>query len=135
MIIDKLRTFIHPHRSLVRIRNSHSEMFLEKSVVKICSKFTGEQPCQSAISIKLQSNFGMGILLQVCCIFSEDLFLRTPLDGFFCRIMSRMWFCDHINGWSSLGALKRVPFLEEYFRYLKFLHVHLFIISLEILYV
>ena len=32
-------------------------MFLGKGVLKICSKFTGEHPCQSAISIKLQSNF------------------------------------------------------------------------------
>ena len=28
-------------------------MFLGKAVLKICSKFTGEHPCQSAISIKL----------------------------------------------------------------------------------
>ena len=32
-------------------------MFLGKGVLKICSKFTGEHPCQSVISIKLQSNF------------------------------------------------------------------------------
>ena len=38
-------------------RSSHSEMFLEKGVLKICIKFTGEHPCRSAISIKLQSNF------------------------------------------------------------------------------
>ena len=31
-------------------------MFLRKGVLKICSKFTGEHPCQSVISIKLQSN-------------------------------------------------------------------------------
>ena len=30
---------------------------LRKSVLKICSIFTGEHSCQSAISIKLQSNF------------------------------------------------------------------------------
>ena len=30
-------------------------MFLEKGVLKICSKFTGEHPCGSVISIKLQS--------------------------------------------------------------------------------
>ena len=34
-------------------RNSHPEVFLEKGVLKICSKFTGEHPCQSVISIKL----------------------------------------------------------------------------------
>ena len=27
--------------------------FLKKGVLKICSKFTGEQPCRSAVSIKL----------------------------------------------------------------------------------
>ena len=32
-------------------------MFLEKGVLKICSKFTGERPSRSAISIKLQSKF------------------------------------------------------------------------------
>ena len=32
-------------------------MFLEKGVLKICSDFTGEHPCRSAISIKLQSSF------------------------------------------------------------------------------
>ena len=32
-------------------------MLLRKGVLKICSKFTGESPCRSAISIKLQSNF------------------------------------------------------------------------------
>ena len=37
-------------------RSSLSEVFLEKAVLKICSKFTGEHPCRSVISIKLQSN-------------------------------------------------------------------------------
>ena len=32
-------------------------MFLVKGVLKIYSKFTGEHPCRSVISIKLQSNF------------------------------------------------------------------------------
>ena len=30
-----------------------------------------------------QSQFGMGVLLQICCIFSEQLFVRTPLEGCF----------------------------------------------------
>ena len=38
-------------------RSSHPEVFLTKGVLKICSKFTGEHPYRSAISIKLQSNF------------------------------------------------------------------------------
>ena len=32
-------------------------MFLSKGVLKILSKFTGEHPCRSVISIKLQNNF------------------------------------------------------------------------------
>ena len=36
------------------VRSSPSEVFLGKGVLKICSKFTGEHPCRSAISIKLK---------------------------------------------------------------------------------
>ena len=32
-------------------RNSRPEVFLGKGAPKICSKFTGEHPCRSAISI------------------------------------------------------------------------------------
>ena len=36
-------------------RSSHSEVFLGKDLLEICSKITGEHLCRSAISIKLQS--------------------------------------------------------------------------------
>ena len=42
-------------------KSSRPEMFLTKGVLRICSKFTGEHPCQSVTSIKL--HFGMGVLL------------------------------------------------------------------------
>ena len=38
-------------------RSSPPAMFLGKGVLKICSKFAGEHPCQSAISINLLCNF------------------------------------------------------------------------------
>ena len=38
-------------------RSSRPEVFLRKDVLKMCSKFTGEHPCRSAISIKLLCNF------------------------------------------------------------------------------
>ena len=38
------------------IRSSPSEVFLEKDVLKICSKFTVEHSCRSEISIKLLCN-------------------------------------------------------------------------------
>ena len=66
-------------------RRSRPEAFMGKDVQKICSTFTGERPCESTISIKLQSNiFGMGVLVKMCCIFSEQFFQRTLQDGCFC---------------------------------------------------
>ena len=44
-------------------------MFLGKGVLKICSKFTGEYPFRSVISVKLHG------------IFWEHLFLRTTLGS------------------------------------------------------
>ena len=38
-------------------RGSPPEVFLGKGVLKICSKFTGEHPYQSVISIKFLCNF------------------------------------------------------------------------------
>ena len=38
-------------------RSSRPEVLLGKGALKICSTFTGEHPCRSAISIKLQSSF------------------------------------------------------------------------------
>ena len=38
-------------------RSSPSEVFLGRSLLKLCSKFTGEHPCRSTISIKLLCNF------------------------------------------------------------------------------
>ena len=37
-------------------RSSHPEVFFGKGVLKICSKYTVEHPCGSAISIKLLCN-------------------------------------------------------------------------------
>ena len=37
--------------------SSRPEVFLRKGVLKMYSKFTGEHPCRSAISIKLFCNF------------------------------------------------------------------------------
>ena len=47
-------------------RSSHPEVFLEKGVLKICGKYTGEHPYQRLISIKLQSKFTEIILRHGC---------------------------------------------------------------------
>ena len=36
-----------------KYRSRHPEVFLGKGALKICSTFTGDHPCRSAISIKL----------------------------------------------------------------------------------
>ena len=43
----------------------------------------------------LKSDFGLGVLLCICCIFSDDLFLRLPLEKCFCTplmLVSRHFF-------------------------------------------
>ena len=59
-------------------RNSPPEVLLQKGVLKICSKFTGKGPCQSAISIKLQSNFIEITLRHGCSLVNLLHILRTP---------------------------------------------------------
>ena len=39
--------------NLLISRSNPPKVFLEKGVLKICNKFTGELPCQSVISIKM----------------------------------------------------------------------------------
>ena len=44
---------------LFLVKSSPPQVYLEKGALKICSKFTGDHPCQSVISIKLQSQAGV----------------------------------------------------------------------------
>ena len=69
-------------------RSSHPEVSLEKGVLKICSKFIGELPCWSVISVKLLCNF-IEITLRYGCSPVDLLHIfRTPFpkntsDGLF----------------------------------------------------
>ena len=60
------------------VRSSHLEVFLVKGVLKICSKFTGEHPYRSAISIKLQSKFIEITLWHRCSPVNLLHIFRTP---------------------------------------------------------
>ena len=57
----------------------------------------------------------MGDLLQICCIFSEHLFVRTPLDGCFCvylidttffsmTVFNSIWLLGDITFYKSLSV-------------------------------
>ena len=39
---------------------------------------------KSCFATLLKPHFGMSVLLYICCIFSERLFLKTPLGGCLC---------------------------------------------------
>ena len=68
--------FRHSRRS----RSSRSEVFLEKGVLKICSTFTAEHPCRSAISIKLLCNFIEIVLGHGCPPVNLMHIFRTPFS-------------------------------------------------------
>ena len=57
ILLDHLETFF----ILSVFRSGRPAVFLGKSVLKICSKFTGEHPYRSVISATfLKSHFGIG---------------------------------------------------------------------------
>ena len=62
----------------ITFRNSHPEVFLRKGALKICRKFTGEHPCQSVISIKLQRIFIEITLRHGCSPVNLLHVFRTP---------------------------------------------------------
>ena len=61
----KIRSMIH---NLAITRSSSSVVSLGKGVLKLCSKFIGEHAYRSS-----WVHLGMGVLLQICCIFSENV--------------------------------------------------------------
>ena len=93
-------------------RSSHQEVFLGKSVLKICSKFTGEYPCRSVISIKLHSNF-IEISLRHGCSVNLLHILRTP-------------FLKNTSGWLLLKIPERCLW-DRFVRYLPDLQIWYFL--------
>ena len=61
------------------VRSSPPQLFLLKGILKTYKKSTGEPSCQSAISIKLQSNFIENTLQYGCCPVNLLHIFRTPL--------------------------------------------------------
>ena len=126
MYIFKI-TFFLGHLELIfsYIRSSHSELFLGKGVLKISNKFTGEHPCRSAISIKLQSNF-IEIALRHGCspenllhIFRTSFLKNT--SGWLLllyhyhstlRLLSFMQYNEKLNIKSFYTLRKKCPYAE-----------------------
>ena len=75
-------------------RSSHSEVFLGKGVLLICSKFTGEPPCRSAISIKLQSNFIEITYWHGCSPVNLLHIFRTPFSYYWNHTLAWVFSCE-----------------------------------------
>ena len=73
-------------------RSSRLEVFLGKSALKICGKFTGYHPCRSVISIKLQSNF-------------IEITLRHGYSPVNSLHIFRLPFCRNTSGWLLLRLI------------------------------
>ena len=68
--------------AFILYRSSNPEVFLGQGVLKICSKFTGEHPCRTAISIKLlltllKSHFGKFSPVNLLHIFRTTFLKNT----------------------------------------------------------
>ena len=84
------------------LKRSHQEVFLRKSILEICSKFAGDHPCQSVISIKLLWNF-IEIALQHGCspvnllhIFRTP-FLKNTSGQLLVNVILFQLQCYHLN--------------------------------------
>ena len=66
----------------IKCKSSPPEVFLGKGVLRICSKFTGVDLCQSVISIKLQSNFNWNSssVWKFSCKFAAHFHNTFPLE-------------------------------------------------------
>ena len=77
----------------------------------------------------------MGALLYICCMFSEDLFIRTPLEGYFSSLQVSLnlqgvffiklfKFCKYSSGWRGIkefcqSHVTLVGWYHQYFSNLK----------------
>ena len=80
-------------------RSRHQEVFLEKGFLKMCSKFTGEQPCRSATSIKLLN----GPYAKLCV---TDAVKNINFKVF--NLMSRINETRHIKWHETCGFICRL---------------------------
>ena len=84
---------------MLHLRSSRPQVFLRKGVLKICRKFTGEHPYQSAISIKLFCNFLEIAFRRGFSPVNLVHFFRTP-------------FPKNMSGWLLLSMAYRVWLVE-----------------------
>ena len=82
-----------------KFRTSLPEVFLGKDFLKICSKFTGEHPCRSAISIKLQITLPHGCTPVNLLHISRTPFLKNTSERLILLICLLFVFCFFLGQW------------------------------------
>ena len=87
-----------------KTRSIPPEVFLAKGFLKIYSKFTGEHPCQSAISIKL--------LRHECFPVNLSYFFRTPFPR---NTSGGLLLADSIEGKILIGFYYENDLLPKLF--------------------
>ena len=99
-----------------KCRSSRPEVFLVKGVLKICRKSTGEDPCRSAISIKLQRNLIEIARCHECSPANLLHIFRTPFpkntsDILFTLLLIRLYQVESIKSITYL-AVSKMPWVE-----------------------
>ena len=97
-------------------------------LVKVFWKYEANLEENTHIEVRLQwsckatllkPHFGMGVLLQICCIFSQHLFLRTPLEGCFCKLIYDCYHLLHDYSWNSRLVTELPWYVPYLFRWIK----------------
>ena len=81
-------------------------------------------PVHSALKL----NFGIGVLMQICCMFSEHLFLRAPLEGWFCTLFVNFeaWCCGN-NFRPLLNCKQNFQTVEKSYKFINLFTILIFI--------
>ena len=72
-----------PFRGVLRKRYSINVQYIYKRTPRVKNNFS------KVTATLLKSHFGMSVLLQIYCIFLQQPFLITPLEGCFC--LKKTW--------------------------------------------
>ena len=99
-----------------KCRSSRPEVFLVQGVLKICRKSTGEDPCRSAISIKLQRNLIEIARWHECSPANLLHIFRTPFpkntsDILFTLLLIRFYQVESIKSITYL-TVSKMPWVE-----------------------
>ena len=112
-------------------RSSRPEVFLWKGVLKICCKFTGEHPCRSMISVKLQSSFiEIGLRHECSHANLQHIFRASIYKNTYGGLLLHLFLlnisesdADNTDALTLVSASIRKKSFTLFFQYLRFLQL------------